>query len=244
MRKMKSNDLPIQYILFFIILLGAFMNAQTKDGICHVKRTGDFKITGKGDSESWQKADWLKLSPRGESSDLLTQVKALYSDSGMYFLFDNADRKVTATIQKDFEDLWNEDVVEVFLWPDEDFPIYFEYELSPLNHELVLLVPNLKDQFLGWQPWHYEGERLTKHEIWIDGTAEKSDTKNIHWRAEFFIPYELLHPLGNVPPQSGTHWRGNFYRCDYDLGHFESWAWQPVEKRFHEYKKFGTLVFE
>ena len=241
---MKSYDLPIRYILFFIILLGAFMNAQTKDEIYHVKRTSDFEVTGKGDSDSWQKADWLKLSPRAESSDLQTRAKVLYSDSGIYFLFDNQDRKITATIQKDFEDLWNQDVVEVFLWPDENFPIYFEYELSPLNHELVLLVPNLKGQFLGWQPWHYEGERLTKHDIWIDSTTSKSDTKNINWRAEFFIPYELLHPLGNVPPKSGTRWRGNLYRCDYDLGHFESWAWQPVERRFHEYRKFGTLIFE
>jgi len=22
------------------------------------------------------------------------------------------------------------------------------------------------------------------------------------------------------------------------------WAWQPVEKRFHEFQKFGTLIFE
>jgi Carbohydrate-binding family 9 len=243
MRKAKSYHLPNRYILLFLILLGSAMNAQTNDGTYYVKRTADFEITGKGNSESWQKADWLTLSPRGESSDLQTRAKALYSDRGIYFLFDNRDRKITASIQKDFEDLWNEDVVEVFLWTDEDFPIYFEYELSPLNHELVLLVPNLKGQFLGWQPWHYQGERLTQHKTWIDSTNAKSE-KSIHWRAEFFIPYELLHPLGNVPPKSGTSWRGNLYRCDYDLGHFESWAWQPVEKRFHEYKKFGTLIFE
>ena len=36
------------------------------------------------------------------------------------------------------------------------------------------------------------------------------------WRAEVFIPYELLTPLRNVPPKAGTKWRANFYRMDYD----------------------------
>ena len=36
-------------------------------------------------------------------------------------------------------DLWNEDVFEVFLWTDERYPVYFEYEISPLNHELPIL---------------------------------------------------------------------------------------------------------
>ncbi len=31
-----------------------------------------------------------------------------------------------------------------------------------------------------------------------------------------FVPFELLKPLANVPPKSGTRWRANFYRMDYD----------------------------
>ena len=44
----------------------------------------------------------------------------------------------------DFLDLYNEDVVEVFLWPDESFPVYFEYEVSPLNYELPIIIPKLQ----------------------------------------------------------------------------------------------------
>ncbi len=233
----------LQFIGWAVLVFTAFLNAQTTDSVYTVNPTADFEITGKGNPEHWQQADWLTLFPRGQSSDLQTRARALYSKTGIYFLFENQDRKITATIREDFEDLWHEDVVEVFLWPDQDFPVYFEYELSPLNHELVLLVPNLKGKFLGWRPWHYEENRRVAHKIWIDSTtAGGADT--LRWRAEFFIPYELLTPLGNVPPHSGTRWRVNLYRGDYDLGHFESWAWRPVEKRFHEYQKFGTFVFE
>ena len=58
-----------------------------------------------------------------------------------------------------FADLWTEDVVEIFFWPDEEMPVYFEYELSPRNYELPILVPNKAGSFLGWRPWKYEGER-------------------------------------------------------------------------------------
>ena len=50
--------------------------------------------------------------------------------------------------------------------------------------------------------------------------------------------------LQNVPPKSGTEWRANFYRMDYDDGKPTRWTWVPVGPSFHEYQKFGRLVFE
>ena len=58
------------------------------------------------------------------------------------------------------------------------------------------------------------------------------------------MPFELLKPLGNVPAKSGTVWRANFYRMDYDQGRTRSWDWSRVGPSFHEFQKFGTLVFE
>ncbi len=59
-----------------------------------------------------------------------------------------------------------------------------------------------------------------------------------------FFPYELLKPLGNVPPKPGTRWRANFYRVDYDEDKSTSWDWARVGPSFHEYHKFGTLIFD
>jgi hypothetical protein len=139
--------------------------------------------------------------------------------------------------------LWEEDVVEVFLWTSEDFPVYFEYELSPLNYELPIMVPNYNGTFLGWLPWHYDGDRKTRHATGITGGEKKSGSTVSGWVAEFFIPYKLLAPLNQVPPASGTRWRANMYRIDYDSGaaHF---AWQKTNRSFHEYNKFGTFIFE
>src|SRR5262245_40905813 len=95
-----------------------------------VKPTQDFEVTGKGDHAAWQKSEWIALSRREPAAHPYdARIKMLYSDTGLYFLMDGTDRTLTATITEDFMDLWNEDVFEVFLWPDERYPVYFEYEI-------------------------------------------------------------------------------------------------------------------
>jgi hypothetical protein len=167
----------------------------------------------------------------------------LYSKTGLYFLMEATDGKLTAAMSEDFMHLWTEDVFEVFLWTDEKYPVYFEYEISPLNRELPILVPNFGGQFLGWRPWDYEGDRRTRKATTVIGGPKQSNATIQGWRAEFFMPYALLRPLQNVPPKPGTRWRGNFYRMDYDDGKRTQWEWAPVGKTFHEFEKFGDLVF-
>lgn len=205
-----------------------------------VKKTPDFTFSGNGASPEWTKTDWLELSRRkNDQVAYQTAVKLLYSETGIYCLFRCEDQTITATMKEDFLDLWNEDVVEAFFWPDRSFPVYFEYELSPLNYELPILVPNHKGNFLGWRPWHYEGDRKTRHATHV----HKNGGDIQSWTAEFFIPFVLLKPLPNSIPQKGSRWRANFYRVDYDQGS-TTWSWAPVRTNFHDYERFGVLVFE
>jgi hypothetical protein len=204
----------------------------------------DFEVNGTGDHASWQKVTWTPLrrrQPDGAPYD--TRFKSVYSTTGIYFLIDGTDRKLTATMAEDFMDLWNEDVFEVFLWTDERYPVYFEYEISPLNRELPILIPNFGGQFLGWRPWHYEKDRLIRKATSVTGGAKQSGAAIQGWRAEFFFPYAVLRPLQNVPPKPGTRWRINVYRMDYDDGKRTQWDWAPVGNSFHEFEKFGELVF-
>jgi len=223
----------------FTIAFALAACADAKDSSeIKVKKTNDFLITGKGSAGNWNNTEWLIITPR-EKDIYQTKLKLLYSDSGIYCLFHCDDKKITATMNADNMNLWNEDVVEAFFWTDEKFPMYFEYELSPLNFELPIMVPNNNGYFLGWLPWHYDGNRKTKHATHVEKNAENV----ISWTAEFYIPYTLLKPLTNVPPKKGTKWRANFYRIDYDNGAVE-WSWQLTRTNFHDYERFGTLVFD
>lgn len=224
---------------------GVGEKGQRAAGVLKVKPTKDFEVTGDGKNAAWSNTEWEPIPQRTkEGLPYESRVKMLYSPKGLYVLFDGTDKKLGAKIEKDFENLWEEDVYEVFLWPDEKQTTYFEYEISPLNFELPILVPNFETKFFPWRPWHYEGGRMTRKATAVTGGQKKSGAAIGGWSAEIFIPYDLLVPLQNVPPKPGTKWRANFYRMDYDDGKATRWTWMPVGKSFHEYQKFGTLVFE
>lgn len=214
-----------------------------------IRKTTDFKVSGEGKAPNWNKTEWTTITVQENTSTKApaTRVKVLYSETGIYFLFVCEDEKLTATIQKDFGPLYTEDVVEVFLWPDESVPVYFEYEVSPFNYELPILVPNIEGRFQGWAPWHYEGERKVQHATSVQGGEKKSGSPIKSWTAEFFIPFDLLRPLVPAIPKTGTEWRANLYRIDYDNG-YTTWTWRKTthgaNANFHEFKKFGTFVFE
>jgi hypothetical protein len=218
---------------------------DSPEKVLRVQSTADFELTGDGSAAAWQKIAWVPLSKRvkdGHPYD--ARVKMLYSRSGLYVLMNGSDRKLTASLREDFLDLWNEDVFEFFFWTDERQPLYFEYEISPLGKELPILIPNIGGKFLGWRPWHYEGDRKTRKAVTIAEGKQESGAQIAGWTAEVFVPYKLLEPLAAVPPKPGTRWRANFYRVDYDDGRETSWDWARVGPSFHEYQKFGTLVFE
>jgi predicted TIM-barrel fold metal-dependent hydrolase len=213
--------------------------------VMSIQRTEDFIINGRGNASAWKKTAWEPLSlRRADGHKYKTRVKMLYSETGLYVLMDAEDHTITATMKEDFLDLWNEDVFEFFLWPDERYPVYFEYEISPLGYELPIIIPNFGGEFLGWRPWHYESKRKTQTATTVMDGPKRSGARVTGWKAEVFVPYDLLKPLQNVPPHPGMRWRANFYRVDYDDNKSTSWDWARVGRSFHEFEKYGTLIFE
>ena len=236
-------------VLPFIAALAACRHAPEPappPGPVHrVRATEDFEVTGRGDDAAWGKTHWVPLrkrQPDGHAYE--SRFKILYSKTGVYVLMDGTDRKLTTTMTKAYAHLWEEDVYEVFFWTDERHPLYFEYEISPTNHDLPILIPNIDGKILGWTPWDYEGGRKIRKATSATGGPAESGATVTGWRAEFFIPYALLRPLANVPPKRGTRWRANFYRMDHDGATRTQWDWARVGSSFHEFRKFGTLVFE
>ncbi len=204
----------------------------------------DFKVTGCGDAAAWRKAKWLPLTRVAGPAPYRTRAKLLYSKTGIYVLADCADRRLSCTRQPDMSNLYLEDVFEFFIWPDERHPLYLEYEISPLNAELVILVPNQQGRFMGWLPWHYEGDRLTRHATTVRGGSRRPGAAVTGWMAEFFIPFSLFAGVAQAMPKPGDTWRMNAYRIDYDAGKSTQYAWCPATKgNFHDYQQFGVVEF-
>ena len=231
-------------LILFLPLLVCCQTTKTDSQNIMVKKSADFTVTGNGSAKNWDLTDWNVIAMRAGSGELTTKAKILYSDKGIYFLFECKDKKITSAMDADFLDLWKEDVVEVFLWTDESSPTYFEYEISPLNYELPILISNENGDLVRWMPFHYDPDRKTSHATAVKGGEKKSNAMISEWTTEFFIPYKLMRPLNNISPKPGTKWRANMYRVDYDDNTKTSWAWQVTSKSFHDYQKFGTLIFE
>jgi len=240
----------MKILLFLSVIFGFAAHAQNTSSKSMntsllVHKCADFSLTGKGDNAEWNKAEWQALNQLDSGvQNYDTKFKILYSEKGIYVLFDGKDQKITTTYQHDFEDLFKADVFEVFFHPDPSAPLYFEYEVNHLNKELVLLIPNFGKGVAGWQPWHYEGARVVQKMVHIEGGKSEAGASITSWRAELFFPFDILSTFPNVPPKSGTTWNANFYRLDYDTGKMIKWAWSPIEHTFHEYKRFGSIQFE
>jgi hypothetical protein len=209
-----------------------------------VRRVEDFEVTGRGDSPTWLRAEWLPLTRLEGGADYPTRARLLYSATGIYVLIECADARLSCTLTKDFAHLFTEDVVEAFFWPDPAQPLYFEYELSPLNHELPLLIPNHHGRFVGWLPMLYDGGRRCRHATSVRGGARHPGAAVGGWTAEMFIPFALLPFSDHNPPAPGGRWRANLYRIDYDAAAASKWAWSVATGgNFHRYKNFGVIEF-
>lgn len=210
-----------------------------------IQPTEDFEVNGKGDAAAWASMPWTPLRKRqADGHPYEARFKMLHSKTGVYVLMDGTDIKLTTTGRPDNGFLWEEDVYEAFFWPHDGAPVYFEYEISPMNAELPILVSNNGGSFMGWLPWMFVDGRKTRKATSTTGGPKEKGAQVKGWTAEFFIPFALLRGLKNVPPSAGTRWRANFYRMDHDGGKTTQWDWSPVGPSFHEVEKYGVLIFE
>ena len=213
--------------------------------VIRIKKTDDFTVTGDGSSANWTKADWHVIPSRSASPETYTtKVKVLYSATGIYFLYNCGDTKLTSSMTANFLDLWTEDVVEVFIQPDVKRPVYLEYELSPMDYELPILIYNDSGRLNSWTPFHYNDDQKTRHATSVQGGEKKGGADVKSWRAEFFLPYKIMKLITAEIPRPGTKWKGNFFRVDYDKGGESLFSWRVTSGNFHEYKKFGNFQFE
>lgn len=227
-------------------------NSVIDDDTAIVKKTADFTISGRGDNKAWNNTSWQTFSrvdPGGKN--YVTKSKILYSEKGIYLLYEGEDEVVTTKNYEDDEEIYEGDVFEFFLQTKKGQP-YFEYEINHFGKQLILTLSGTRKN-LAWSPWRYEYKRdpLIQKAVYVK-TNDKSKvmvvkpgSKISSWTAEIFFPYELISLLPEGIPKTGTLWRVNFCRIDYDSGKMIQYSWSKKIKRdFHELENFGNILFE
>ena len=211
-----------------------------------VRRCTDFSITGKGDNREWDKTSWAMLTKLDSGGkDHKSRFKIMYSEKGIYLLFNGTDEKITTKYDQDFSSIFNGDVFEAFYHPDPNKPVYFEYEINALEKELVLALGRANGKSTSWIPWHYRPNRSILKKVDLVGGKMEAGSDLQSWSAEVFFSYEILGLLPEVPPVSGTTWNANICRLDYDSGKMIKYSWSPAIKRsFHEIEAYRAIIFE
>ncbi len=168
-----------------------------------------------------------------------TRVACLWSDGFVYFAYwckySTLNIYEGEDITKERWELWNRDVVEVFINPEpERFYHYYEFEVSPNNMWIDLEIDLQKKPFNS-AAWNSGFEHATR----IDAATHV-------WTCEMRIP---AASMGVREIKANSEWRLNFYRADGpgsdEMRRFLSWNVLPTEKlSFHQPASFGFVQFK
>jgi hypothetical protein len=182
----------------------------------------------------------LRRAVDADPPRLATSVVAWFDEHHLSILFSAGDDHVEANLLAHDAPLYEQDVVEVFLAPEE-LTRYFELEVSPRGTVFDARIVSPDGDRATMQVdrgWDCEGLIAAVRVITESDGAMSVDTL-------IRIPFASI---GRSTPRAGERWRVNFFRIDRHPGHGDEFsAWQPTMKfppDFHVPAVFGALLFQ
>ncbi len=205
--------------------------------------TQDFVPDGDLTKPAWGAVSWVEVERdafnRVKFPQSATEIASLWTPAYVYFayrckyntlnLYDSKDTS------KDFWELWERDVVEVFLNPEpKRIRHYYEFEVAPNNLWIDLEI-NLDKKPFGNAQWDSGYEHATH-----------IDAKNHVWTCEMRIPVAAVNEM--KPLEANAEWRLNFFRCDGEEKETQRRfiSWSPVHNDTHSFHapwSFGVIRF-
>ena len=199
----------------------------------------DFRPDGDLSKTVWKRANSVKFdhdaSGKSHYPEVSTRVASVWTETHIYFAlwsrYDSLNVYEGEDPAAERWQLWDRDVVEVFLNPQpERVNHYYEFEVAPNNQWVDLEIDKTKEPFND-ATWNSGFEHATR-----------IDAKNHIWTAEVRIPISSMNVIAIHP---GTDWRANFFRAagngSDDHRKFLAWSIIPEGKTFHVPTRFGIL---
>jgi hypothetical protein len=210
------------------------------------RRVGEIRIDGVLDEPAWKRAQVITLreGALGGKVHYATRVRMLWDDDAIYVAFECDDPDIHAPLAGHDENLWQHDVVELFVDPDGDGKSYMELHVAPSGGTADLLWADFRPEtdWFSSPTWtrFTEKESATAYNapgvtaaVKVRGTLNVPTDTDEGYTVEWRIPYSDLvnvvpdeqkgRKLINVAlfrqvpievPKAGTVWRMNFNRCD------------------------------
>ena len=191
----------------------------------------------------WQGAPAVELvlADSGGTPRQRTTARLLWDNDYLYVAFHCEDSDIWGITTKRDQEIYNQEVVEVFVDADCDGRGYVEIEVSPLNAVLDLFMLYYEDRKRGLWDWDSEGMRTA---VVVDGDPTQRGTLDKSWTVEMAIPMRDFFTAPHLPPRPGDVWHLNLYRIDRAVDGDEYSAWSPPGRiNYHTPSRFGRLLF-
>jgi hypothetical protein len=181
---------------------------------------------------------WHKSGAKQE-----TTLRACYSHTRLYLLFQCQDRHISASRTALNSDVCNDSCVEFFASVPEEPGNYFNLEINCCGA-----------LHLGYGPGRHKRRMVTPEQATrigifhsVPGPARQESRDDSGWAVQVGLPFDFLSDFIGRPVsvQTGTLWRANFYRCG-GLTDPQFACWSPVgtpRPDFHRPEYFGKLQF-
>ena len=237
-------------LLFLFVIEPEILNAQPP--IYNVKKTNaTINIDGVLDEPDWVNADttehFVILGTTTVLPQTTTWAKMLWDNTYLYIGMYCEDKNIWATLTTHDAALYTEDVVEVYIDPDNDQQNYIEFELNPLNtvFDLWLNKP-WNEGGVGHSEWNFDNFSTA---IKIHGTVANNSDVDTSWTCEMALPFSEMQFIANTmhyPPYVNEFWRLNLYRFDRSPGvtEHEETGWSQTGGGQHVPDKFGIIWFK
>lgn len=178
-----------------------------------------------------------------------TRAKLLWDDEAIHALFICDDDYIWSPYLHHNDPLFDGEVVELFLDPEDRRTHYFEFEISPRN---VLFAATIEN-FGGDPPktrytLDLDVSALSSR-VEVDGRLGDPERPDRRWSAWLRIPFRLLG--GRSAPLPGERWKANLFRIDREgpgpdgpEDEFSCWSSPHADPpAFHVPAAFGILEF-
>jgi len=210
-----------------------------------MRAAGAIAIDGKLDEASWtgaaSTAMFRQPDARSLSASYATSAKLLWDDDNLYVAFTTRDDQIANTHADRDSELWEGDVVEIFLDPSGEGKGYFELQFAPNGAKFDAKFEGHRDpEWKDAARWNIDA----KSAVQVEGSVNADDAKaDRSWTVEVAIPWKGLGLAG--APKAPATWTANFYRIDSKGTHNVEFmgAWAPVGGDFHDLSKAGKLNF-
>jgi hypothetical protein len=186
-----------------------------------VLRTSEkMMIDGKDDERDWSKAPWTQAFTDIETGGQINpeqeaKCKMLWDNDFLYLFVKFREHDLWASIKNHDAPVFQDNAFEMFIAPGEETYNYFEFQVNAYGTVWDLFMPRpYRNGGAGLSTWDIKGLQKA---VYLDGTLNNPADTDRSWSIELAVPFSSVRMNGGRNPSTGTIWRMNFSRVQWEL---------------------------